>query len=283
MSDLDLRRLRYLVAVADEGAITAAAERLEMTQPALSRAIRALEAEVGVPLLVRGHRGVEPTEAGRVLLDEAREIDRRVTRAVGRARRVAAGDDRLRVSARGCDVAVVERLTREFEGSTAVVADWRTQTDGLRTGEADLALIRGGFDRRGLDSDVLAVEPRVALLPEGHALAGRDVLDRDDLAGVPVVVWATDQPAEREFWLGFPGSVAGPEVNDMLQLLAVVRLGRAVAFVSSALPVAAQPGVVVVPVNDLSPAELRLAWREDERSPAVARFVRHAAAVLPTG
>src|SRR4051794_34876815 len=85
VNDIDLRQLRYFVAVAEERNFTRAAGRLGMTQPALSRAISALEHSVGVPLLVRDHRDVRPTAAGRVLFDEARDLDDLVRAAVTRA------------------------------------------------------------------------------------------------------------------------------------------------------------------------------------------------------
>src|SRR5947209_7275862 len=99
---IELRHLRYFAAVVEEGTFTAAADRLGMTQPALSRAVRALEREFGSALLRRGQAGVEPTAAGAVLFREAKGIDESVSAAVTRARR-AVGGPRLRVTARGCD------------------------------------------------------------------------------------------------------------------------------------------------------------------------------------
>lgn len=289
MTDLDLRQLRYLVTVAEEGAITAAADRLSMTQPALSRAVRALEDLVGTPLLVRQRRGIVLTDAGQVLVEEARDIGHRVEVAVSRARRAARGDHGLRVSARGCDAAAVESWTRWHnerfpqDRAVTVVADWRTQLGSLHAGETDLTLMRGPFDGRGLDSEVVAVEPRVALVPAGHVLAERKVVERAELSADPVAVWSTDDPAERDFWLGVGAGhrtvVVGPEVGDMLQMLARVRLGEAIIFVSRSVQqsFALPADVRVLEVTGLPGAEIRLAWREDERSPAVARFVRAAA------
>ncbi|SHN75706.1 DNA-binding transcriptional regulator, LysR family [Cryptosporangium aurantiacum] len=293
MPDIDLRHLRYLIAVAADGAITSAADRLGMTQPALSRAIRALEADVGVPLLVRRARGVALTEAGSVLVAEARELTDRVDAAVNRARRAAEPEVRLRVSARGCDIAVLQDLTRSYNNdhadahAEALVVDGNLQSELLRTGGTELALIRAPFDADGLDSDVVAVEPRVVLLPSNHPLADRGVVDRAELAADPVVVWASDGPAERAYALGVDRgdvpAVAGPEVGDVLQLLARVRLGDGIAFVATSLQhaVALPPDVRMVPVNGLSAAELRLVWRAHETSPHIARFVRHAVDGVP--
>jgi DNA-binding transcriptional LysR family regulator len=91
VSDVDLRLLRYFVAVAEERNFTRAAERLMMTQPALSWAVRRWRPTVGVPLLVRRYRDVEPTQAGRVLLEQARWIDERASAAIRLVRRAEAG------------------------------------------------------------------------------------------------------------------------------------------------------------------------------------------------
>ncbi|MEV0478820.1 LysR family transcriptional regulator, partial [Streptomyces prunicolor] len=86
MADVDLRLLRYFIAVCEEGGFSRAARRLGMTQPALSRAVRTLEAAVGVELVVRTAQTVEITEAGILLLEEARELDERALAAVERVR-----------------------------------------------------------------------------------------------------------------------------------------------------------------------------------------------------
>jgi DNA-binding transcriptional LysR family regulator len=86
MTEVGLRELRYFVAVAEERSFTRAAQRLWMTQPALSRAIRRLETVVGTPLLVRGYRDIAPTAAGQVLLEQARTIEEQTIAAVQLAR-----------------------------------------------------------------------------------------------------------------------------------------------------------------------------------------------------
>jgi DNA-binding transcriptional LysR family regulator len=91
VAGVDLRLLRYFVAVAEEGGFSGAARRLGMTQPALSRAVRSLEAAVGVGLVVRAPGAVVVTEAGGVLLEEARDLDDRVRAAVGRVRAAGRG------------------------------------------------------------------------------------------------------------------------------------------------------------------------------------------------
>jgi DNA-binding transcriptional LysR family regulator len=180
VNDIDLRQLRYFVAVAEERDFTRAASRLGMTQPALSRAIRALEESVGVPLLVRDYRGVRPTRAGRALFDEARDLDDLVRAAVTRAVRAEQEAPCLRVTGRACEIGALDHLVRTYNMShprerpaEAVVADWQAQTDALRDGKVDVGLLRHPFDDRGLDSDVLRSEPRVALGSTWHGRAPR--------------------------------------------------------------------------------------------------------------
>lgn len=290
MNDIDLRQLRYFVAVAEERNFTRAASRLGMTQPALSRAIRALEESVGVPLLVRDHRDVRPTPAGRVLFAEARDLDDRVRAAVTRAVRAEQEAPCLRVTARGCEIEALDHLVRTYTTShprerpaEAVVINWQAQTDALRDGEVDVGLLRHPFDDRGLDSDVLWTEPRVALLPAGHALASRTVIDRAELAGETIATWPDTTEAETAHWTGTDLAPhdwrPGPPLQDMSQLTANVRLARTIAFAPLSLVGDRPPaGVVAVPTQGLSDSRLHVAWASTATSPDVARFVRHAAA-----
>ncbi|MDH6522618.1 DNA-binding transcriptional LysR family regulator [Streptomyces sp. SAI-135] len=285
MAEVDIRQLHYLVAVADEGGITRAAERLTMTQPALSRAIATLERAVGVALLVRLPRGSALTPAGAVLADHARAITRHVSDAVRQAREVGGDTPPLRISARGCDLDALDQMIRGYHAADprlrteVVMADWRTQLENLRSGVTDLALVSGDFDDRGLDSEVLAVDERVALLPAAHRLAGREVVDRADLLPDAVISFSSSSDTERAYWLdGAP--IAAPEVTDVLQLLIQVRLGNGIAFLPREMlrfgPLPS--GIRVVQVNGVTPARLRLVWAEQQTSPGVARFVRHATA-----
>ncbi|AGZ46006.1 LysR family transcriptional regulator [Actinoplanes friuliensis] len=283
MSDIDLRHLRYLIAVADEGGFTRAAERLGMTQPALSRAVRGLEDEVGVPLLIRLHRGVELTTAGKVLVEAARGITTAMETALRRSRQAAEESTRLRISARGCEVAAAEELKRGWaEPVEVLVTDRRSQSDVLREGGAELALIRGPFDDRGLDSDVLSTEPRIVLLHASHRLADSAVIARADLSPDPVVVWSGSGRQERDYWLGIDSGhrdvIVGPEVDDVLQMLARVRLGEAIAFAPLAMLrlLTLPDDVRTVPVDGLTDTEIRIVWVQEETSPAIARFVRYA-------
>ena len=171
-------------------------------------------------------------------------------------------------------------------------------TAAVRDGVADAAILRAPFDSRGLDTEVLLAEPRVAALPADHRLAGRREIRRADLAGEPMPRWADPAAtAALAFWTGTdtqpgpgvlaappdPGNCpdqAGPLVSDMNQLLDAVALGQAIAFIPTSVASRhAVPDLAFVPVIDLSPSTVVAAWPEGSRSPAIARFLRTAAEV----
>jgi DNA-binding transcriptional LysR family regulator len=289
--DVDLKHFRYFLAVADEGTFTGAAERLRMTQPALSRAIRTLEDAAGTALFVRSPQGAELTEAGRLLSGDARSLVHLASAALTRAGRLSRDGERLRVTARGCDVNVLARLVDSYNErypherpARAAMVDWRIQADQVRAGQTDVTLMRSPFDRHGLDSDLLRADPRVAVLPEAHPLTGREVVHRSELAGETFPVWPDLTPAETAFWTGtdlthYPWR-PGPVVHDAAQYAGSIRLGQAIGFVAEVhLPEQLPAGVSVVPVTGLTPSELRITWASTATSPDIARFVRHATEV----
>ncbi len=268
--------MRYLVAVADTGGITHAAASLGITQPALTRAIAGLERSVGVALVDRLPRGSVLTAAGTILADRARAIERQVSAAVRQTRETSTHRPPLRVSARACDYELLGGLIAACPGERVepVMAHWRTQLASLRSGAADLALTSGEFDETGLDTALVTVQERVAVLPGEHRLAGCDVVDRADLLADAVLGWAGSTAQERAYWLdGAP--LAGPEVEDLLQLFVHVRSGDGIAFVPLPMveEVPAPRGVRLVRVRGLAPARVRLAWTAEQTSTSIARFV----------
>ena len=286
--DVDLKHMRYFVAVADEGTFTRAAERLGMTQPALSRAIRTLENAVGTALFVRRPQGAALTEAGRQLCRDARCLVEAAEAALNRAARFGREEPHLRVTARACDVEPLHRLVDSYNArcpdglpARAAIVAVSVQAPEVRAGEADVTLLRSPFDHRGMDSDLLRTDARVAILPESHPLAGREVIHRSELAGEAFPVWPELTPAAMAFWTGTDVDDhdwrPGPVVHDTAQFTGSIRLGQAVGFVARThLPERPADGTVFVPVVGLSGSELRIAWASAATSPDVARFVRHA-------
>ena len=186
MADVDLRKLRYFVAVAERLHFGRAAEALHIAQPVLSRQIRALEDELKAQLFVRDKRSTELTPAGRQLLADAGPLlagadalRRRVTRAARGAGSFTVGfmpglivTEAVRALASGHPQLTVNVLRTSWDDQTAVLHD----------GRADVSYIRLPVDQSGLQIQALLAEPRVAVFPSGHRLAGKNTISIADLA-----------------------------------------------------------------------------------------------------
>ena len=270
---MESRPLRYFVAVAEELNFARAAERLGISPPPLSRAIRALESDLGAVLFERTTHSVALTPAGEVLLTEARFALEALEAAGRRARRVAATGPKLvlTVKADG-DAGLLESVLARYAADPAAVpvtvrlCAWHEQSRLLRQGVADVALVYEPYDRTGLDAEPLTTEPRVAALPASHPLAARADLGVADL-GL--------RPGDVHRYLD---EVRG-KGQDLAQLLTLVGLGEAVpllpASVADRYP---RPGIVYRPVRDAPPAVLAVAWPRQSRSTATAALVRAAVA-----
>jgi LysR family hca operon transcriptional activator len=189
---MELRHLRYFVAVAEEGSLTVAAQkRLHTAQPSLSRQIHDLELELGVELLIRGPRGVELTAAGRVFLDHARVALLQVE-AAGEAARRAAQPARTSFAIgflTGYEMdwlpAVMGILRAELP-STEVIIHSQDSPDlaaGLIRGKIDLAFLRPEKQAPGLKFRLLRKDPLIVLMPRDHALTARSSIRPQDIAG----------------------------------------------------------------------------------------------------
>jgi DNA-binding transcriptional LysR family regulator len=295
MKDVELRELRYFVAVATELNFSRAAERLGMAQSPLSKAIAQLESRLGVTLLERDTRRVALTVPGGVLLEQAKRVLDAADAAIARTLRAARLEPRLCVTLKpGADGGLLRDILAVYDRPGRPQADitfdsWGDPAGRLRSGEADVALLRSPFDPRGLEVWELRNEPRVAALAADHRLAGRTRLRRADLADEPLPHWPGADAATNAYWSGRdPASLAstwsdrgpadmetaGPLVSDLIQLLEVVGYGQAVAFLPASTA-ARHPraDLVYIPVTDLSPSVSVVAWPEGSRSAAVAAFV----------
>src|SRR5712672_2370232 len=192
MTAMELRHLRYFVAVAEEGSLTLAAEkRLHTAQPSLSRQIRDLEDEVGVQLMSRSVHGIELTAAGRAFLDHARLALLQVE-AAGETARRAAQSARASFAISflpGYEMdwlPVVMGILRAELPSTEVVIHSQDSPDlaaGLIRGKIDLAFLRPEKQAPGLKFKLLRKDPLIVLMPRDHALAARNSIRPKDLDG----------------------------------------------------------------------------------------------------
>ncbi|MEA1650537.1 LysR family transcriptional regulator [Nitrospirillum sp. BR 11164] len=200
---MELRHLRYFVAVAEEGGLlTAAQRRLNTSQPSLSRQIRDLEAEVGVTLLERQARGVTLTPAGRVFLDHARLALLQVEAATDAARRMAQPERPVLTIGFmvGLEVTWLPhllRIIREEAPDVEITLSSLSSPDlalALMRGRLDVAFLRPEVHSVGLSFKLLAKEPVIAVLPAGHRLASRKKIQPQELAGETYVSSARTSP-----------------------------------------------------------------------------------------
>ncbi|MDR7384518.1 LysR family transcriptional regulator [Promicromonospora iranensis] len=282
MRDLETRELRYFVAVAEELHFGRAAERLGIAQPPLSRAIRQLEQRIGVRLLDRDRRRVALTDAGRVLLREAKEALDAVAAAARRTRRAGSPERQLVLATKaGASHELLQRLLAKAasDPGTAPVevllCEVGEQAGLLRNGSADVALMhRPVDDLAGFDTEDLCTEGQVAIVPAGHPLASRGQLTLADVADVPGL------PIAR--WPRLDGTYPdgpGPEVHTQSQLAQLVALGKTLLVIPASSRAWQWPEHVAVPVVDAPEITTVLAWPASSRSQAVAALVRSAASL----
>lgn len=280
---METRELRYFVAVAEELHFGRAADRLQIAQPPLSRAVQQLERRLGVTLLDRGRRGVSLTEAGVVLLREAR-VALDAVEAAGRRTVRAAAAERDRVAPvvlatkAGASSELLAKLLDAYAtepGAAAVDVELCAigeQARMLRDGRADVALLHRPFDdTAGLDTEDLATEGQVLLLAPSHPYARRPHLTLAETAAVPTLPlprWPLDDGTYP------PGP--GPEVHDHTQLLQLVALGRTCVVLPESVAPHLHDGIAAVPVLDAPRVTTVIAWPPHSRSQAVAELVRTA-------
>ncbi|WP_394618619.1 LysR family transcriptional regulator [Lentzea sp. JNUCC 0626] len=263
MEQVETRELVAFVAVAEELHFGRAAERLGMAQPPLSRTISRLERRMGVRLFERTSRRVELTAAGEVFLAEVRRILDALDAAVARARN-SASPDRLVVATRpGTGPGLLADVVRAYQGEVELVFT-QDQAAALRTGAADVALMCGTNDAAGFERVDLTEEKAVVLLPPEHPLARR-----------PFVLLAeiSEEDAYRE---------QCPD-DTLDQILDLVSLGRLVLVVGESVRTRIGTVVVAVPVLDVAPTRLVLAWPSATAHPARTAFVAAAKSLLHPG
>ena len=289
---MELRHLRYFVAVAEEGHVTRAAERLGIQQPPLSQQIRALETELDARLFFRKPRGVELTPAGRAFFDEAKAILARVGDAVAAAQRAARGEaGRIGLgftssasfhpfvpcAIRGFREAHPDvSLTLEESGTTELVA-------ALQSRALDIAFVRSPVgESPDLTVRPLLAEAMVAALPSGHPLGGAsEPLPLAALAGETFILYrrpvgpglhdAIIAACDRA---GFSPQI-GQEAPRMLSTLSLVAAGFGVTLVPQSMSRLEAEGVAYRPLDRSAQltAPLNLAYRRGENDAAVRRFV----------
>lgn len=291
--DLDLRVVRYFIAVAGHGHFGRAAAALHITQPSLSRQIRGLEKQLGVTLFDRTPQGSRLTEAGRAFFADAEELLGTAARAAAHAR-AAAAPRRLTVgytTNRVVAAAVRELRQRHPEADVATRhLQWNGAQPALLANDVDVAVTRLPIRTDGVDVRVLYREPRALLLSRGHRLASRADVGLDDIAAEPMPRMAdADWDA---FWRIDPrpdGRPApdGPVIAEVAELADYLACGAGVliAPADSRLP-DLHPDLTTVPLRDVGPGRVAVARRAGEHRPLIDAFAdcarRHMGAGRPS-
>lgn len=286
---MELRHLRYFVAVAEELHFGRAAARLHISQPPLSMQIRDLEREVGCPLLRRSKRKVELTDAGVAFLEEARFVLARVDQAVEKSRGIASGTaGRLSVGliSMAMDAfltPVVREFGRECPWVRLSLSEMSTNEllDALHAGRLHVGFPRlYGHDLRGLESEMVLRERYVLAIPQSHPLATRRRISLPSLEGVnlilsprPVQPRVYDRIVESCRREGFDPEITHETVSRRTSM-SLVSAGLGVSIVTASSQNVPWPGVVYRPIDaDWPIVEIAAVWRRGDDQPALGRFL----------
>jgi DNA-binding transcriptional LysR family regulator len=292
-SDIELRHLRYFVAVAEELHFGRAARRLHLAQPPLSQQIRKLEEILGYPLFDRSTRSVALTAAGEVFLERAKHTLRNVERDLAEARSVGRGEvGSLHVGFVGS--AMLTSLPEILRNYRLVYPQVRLHLhesftskviDGLQSGELDAGLLRDGDMTEGIVTTPIYEERFVVVLPVHHPRAGQTSISPAALRDEPFVYYprsaghrAFDKPLAVCEEYGFRPQIV-QESSNWLSILRLVGAGLGVSIAPACVRNIAAPGVVCLRLQrgKNSPellSEVELAWRRGESRPIVGRFAQ---------
>jgi LysR family hca operon transcriptional activator len=285
---MELRHLRYFIAVAEAGNFTRAAERMHTVQPSLSRQIQQLEAEVGARLIERNSRQFQLTAAGLAFLDEARLVLAQMQRAVERAREAARGS-KARMSLGflpGVEVGLLVGVMTALRDELASVdLNLRSQSSpelisALHHRELDAAFVRPDGESDGLIMSTVRTERIIAALPSTHRHASSARVDIEDLANDRIITIARKSAPVLDgvirayldvHGISLQASFEAEHITMAISLIASVGgVGLLPEYAISLLP----KNVVAIPLTDGGPTiELALAYHPDNRSAALRTFL----------
>lgn len=292
--DVELRDLRYFVAVAEELHFTRAAERLHLDQPTLSRRVRRLEEKIGVQLLERTTRKVSLTSPGHVFLERARQTLASADGAIAASREAAAGlTGVLRVGmlvqiAPDVRAAAFDAFQVRFpnvELRPMGGFPYVDPTYGLLTGETDVSFVWEPIVHPDVETYRLFDEPRYFVVAEGHRLAGRSSIGLEDVedepfCGFPAEYYADPAVAEWADYFQLQPRAdgrrrpVGAEVTNRDEWVDALTRGLAISTTPYTTAMSHPwPGVVFVPARGIEPATISVAWRKDRQSPLVRNFL----------
>ena len=297
---MELRHLRYFLALADELHFGRAAQRLAISQPPLSVAIQQLEAEVGAPLFLRNSRGVQLTAAGQALVPAAQAAIDGAAQALHAARDAASGQvGRLSIGFAGTMLyRGLPQMLRRFQAEHArLQLTLRELSSSEQLVELQHARLDAGFAHvahapTGLAAQLVSSQPFVACVPAVHALARKRTLPLDALAPEPLALVSRSVSPDYHARIVAACQAAGftpqplHEMQHWLSVVSLVSQGLAVALVPAALQQAQLAGAAFVPVKDphgtLPRYETRCLWNPARDLPALGLFLTAVRAVGQT-
>lgn len=290
--DVHGRDLRYFVAVAEDLHFTRAAERLFVSQPALSKQIRMLERQLGAELFEQDRQGVRLTAVGSALLPYARRVladwdaasdaveraktEQQATLVVGMSTSPGRGGLLPAIRSRfseACPAAKVELRQ----------VSWTDSSAGLADGSVDAAFVWLPVpDEERYEWVVVAEEPRHVALPDTHPLAPRPEIDFAELLDDPFIAIPKSAGVLRDYWLALDARAGSParigaEAASADETYEALVDGRGVCLLAAGnAPLLTRGGVVTRPVRGISPSRLALAWRAGDRRPLVGAYAEAA-------
>jgi DNA-binding transcriptional LysR family regulator len=286
---MELRHLRYFLAVAETRHFGRAAEQLHIAQPPLSQAIRRLESELGVQLFTRTTRQVALTGAGEVFRTDAERILTAVDEAVGRVARFNSGAEGvLRIGLTGSAAyrqlpALARLVKREMpqvmlEVHTEMLTP--AQEEGLSERRLDIGLLRPPVRQEGITHRPVADERLVVAVPEQHALVRAESVRAEQLRHEDFIMYGArlgsvlnDAVVRTCLGAGFYPHRAY-EVTETSAALALVAAGLGIAVLPDSIRSAPREGVVCKDIEDALSVRLDLAWREDDDSPLLRNLLQ---------
>ncbi|HEX3979038.1 MAG TPA: LysR family transcriptional regulator [Solirubrobacteraceae bacterium] len=296
---VELRHLRFLVAVSETGSVSGAARRLYMTQPAVTIALRNLERDIGVTLLQRHSRGVDLTPAGLALLAHAQDVIAQVAEATQDARDAAAapGNTGLTIGLLPATFSWIPRtIIDAFRARYPQIEvasrelSYIGHTKDLSSGRVDVAFLWPPYDEPNLRFEPLSEEPRLLGVAEHHPLGDRDSVALDDILDLPFPGF---HPASSGGWFanwffddirGAPAATTRDQAATPFEMAFAVQQGRAIAPAAQSFANAfPADGVRWLPITDAPAATLALAWNPCHRNPATRAFIRVGRALRDSG
>jgi DNA-binding transcriptional LysR family regulator len=288
--DLDLRRLRYFVTVAEELSFTSAADLLHMTQPALSRQIIALEHDLGFRVFDRDRRGTALTNGGRQLLEDAIPLLSASTALERRARLVARGETRFAV---GFMPGVPSTpIIREFAARApyltigVVYTSITDQLDFLVDGRVDVCFVRLPLGDDAFTTLDLFPEPQVVAVPSSHPVADLRAIEINQVFGLPLLQDAGEVPT----WRGAVAELRPWPASDLRrpptieEKLERVALGEGIVVLPAGIAgFYSRPDISYIPVVDVPPRMVALAYNKHRAMPELEEFAKLAMSMLGNG